>query len=116
MRLFIRLLGTKRPLAKFQQKQGNDVYIVTPTKDYLYPVYHEFGDYGEHLKEQDEAYEHATGVKIIRIPAKGYFMKRLVYGNDILESLIRLSRMYCLSIVLRPLQQCALFLKNVTIQ
>ena len=71
------------PLAKFQQKQGNDVYIVTPTKDYLYPVYHEFGDYGEHLKEQDEAYEHATGVKIIRIPAKGYFMKRLVYGNDI---------------------------------
>ena len=71
------------PLAKFQQKQGNKVYIVTPTKEFLYPVYHEFGDYGEHLVEQDAAYEDATGVKIIRIPAKGYFMKRLVYGKEI---------------------------------
>ena len=71
------------PLAKFQQKQGNEVYIVTPTKEYLYPVYHEFGDYGEHLVEQDATYEKATGVKIIRIPAKGYVMKRLVYGKEI---------------------------------
>lgn len=73
------------PLAKFQQKQGNEVYIVTPTKEFLYPVYHEFGDHGEHLVEQDAAYEQSTGVKIIRIPAKGYFMKRLVYGKDIFD-------------------------------
>lgn len=73
------------PLAKFQQKQGNDVYIATPTKEFLYPVYHEFGDYGEHLAEQDAAYEKTTGVKIIRIPAKGYFMKRLVYGKEIFD-------------------------------
>lgn len=73
------------PLAKFQQKQGNEVYIVTPTKEYLYPVYHEFGDYGEHLVEQDAAYEKSTGVKIIRIPAKGYFMKRLVYGKEVFD-------------------------------
>lgn len=73
------------PLAKFQQKQGNEVYIVTPTKEFLYPVYHEFGDHGEHLVEQDVAYEGSTGVKIIRIPAKGYFMKRLVYGKEIFE-------------------------------
>lgn len=74
------------PLAKFQQKQGNEVYILTPTKEYLYPVYHEFGDYGEHLVEQDAAYEQSTGVKIIRIPAKGYFMKRLVYGKVLFKA------------------------------
>lgn len=73
------------PLAKFQQRQDNEVYIVTPTKEFLYPVYHEFGDHGEHLVEQDAAYEKSTGVKIIRIPAKGYFMKRLVYGKGIFD-------------------------------
>lgn len=71
------------PLAKFQQKQGNEVYIVTPTKDFLYPVYREFGDNGENLVEQDATYEKTTGVKIVRVPAKGYFMKRLVYGKQI---------------------------------
>ena len=74
------------PLAKFQQKQGNEVFILTPTKEFLYPVYHEFGDYGEHLVEQDAAYEKSTGVKIIRIPAKGYFMKRLVYGKEVFKA------------------------------
>lgn len=78
------------PLAKFQQRQGNQVYIVTPTKEFLYPVYHEFGDYGEHLVEQDAEYEQSTGVKIIRIPAKGYFMKRLVYGKTIFETVAQL--------------------------
>lgn len=78
------------PLAKFQQKQGNEVYIVTPTKEFLYPVYHEFGDYGEHLVEQDAAYEKATGVKIIRIPAIGYYMKRLVYGKEVFEVVERI--------------------------
>lgn len=74
------------PLAKFQQKQGNEVYILAQTKEYMYPVYHEFGDFGEHLDEQDKAYETTTGVKIIRIPAKGYFLKRLVYGKDIYKA------------------------------
>ena len=73
------------PLAKFQQRQGNEVLIVTPTKEFIYPVYKEFGDNGEHLDQQDKAYEQSTGVKIIRIPAKGYFMKRLVYGKKIFE-------------------------------
>ena len=78
------------PLAKFQQKQGNEVYIVTPTKEYLYPVYHEFGDFGEHLVEQDAAYEKSTGVRIVRIPAKRYFMKRLVYGREVFETVERI--------------------------
>lgn len=73
------------PLAKFQQKQGNEVYIATPTKDYIYPVYKEFGDDGSNLVNQDKVYEESTGVKIIRVPAKGYFMKRLVYGNEIFK-------------------------------
>ncbi len=73
------------PLAKFQQKQGNEVYIVTPTKEYLYPVYREFGDDGSNLEAEDKKYENETGVKVIRIPAKGYFLRRLVYGKDIFK-------------------------------
>lgn len=79
------------PLAKFQQKQGNEVYILTPTKEYLYPVYHEFGDYGERLVEQDAEYERSTGVKIIRIPAKGYLMKRLVYGKEVFAAVEKIN-------------------------
>lgn len=30
------------PLAKFQQHQGNEVYIATVDKEHLYPVYKEF--------------------------------------------------------------------------
>lgn len=73
------------PLAKFQQKQGNDVYIATPTKEYLYPVYKDFGDDGSGLEEQDKQYMESTGVRIIRVPAKGYIMGRLNYGKEIFE-------------------------------
>ena len=73
------------PLAKFQQKQGNEVYIATPTKDFLYPVYKDFGDDGSGLEEQDKQYMDSTGVQIIRVPAKGYIMGRLNYGKEIFE-------------------------------
>ena len=73
------------PLAKFQQKQGNEVYIATPTKDFLYPVYKDFGDDGSGLEEQDKQYIDSTGVQIIRVPAKGYIMGRLNYGKEIFE-------------------------------
>ena len=73
------------PLAKFQSRQGNEVIIVAPTKEYMYPVYKEFGDDGSRLKEQDATYSNSTGVKIVRVPAKGYFMRRLVYGRDIFQ-------------------------------
>lgn len=67
------------PLAKFQQKQGNEVHIVTVESKHMYPVYLEFGDDGARLPEQDRAYEGNTDVKIHRIPARGYFARRLVY-------------------------------------
>ena len=73
------------PLAKYQQRQGNEVYIAAPTKDYLYPVYKEFGDDGSCLYQQDNDYMESTGVKIIRVPAKGYIMNRLNYGKDIFD-------------------------------
>lgn len=73
------------PLAKFQQKQGNEVLIAVPVKEYLYPVYKEFGDDGSGLEEQDKQYMESTGVKIIRVPAKGYIMGRLNYGKEIFE-------------------------------
>lgn len=67
------------PLAKFQRKQGNDVYIIAPDKDHIYPVYADFGDHGERLPEQDLAYEAATDVSIVRVPGKRYVAGRLVY-------------------------------------
>lgn len=73
------------PLAKFQQKQGNEVFIATVDKDHLYPVYKEFGDTGENLEAVDKMYEETTGVKIIRVKARGYYFRRLVYTNEIFK-------------------------------
>lgn len=74
------------PLAKFQKVQGNDVTIVTVSKDQIHPVYREFGDNGESVETDDEAYQKATGVKIIRVKTKGYFMHRAVYSHDVFRA------------------------------
>ena len=70
------------PLAKFQQKQGNEVVIVTVSKDQIHPVYREFGDTGESVEQDDEIYQKSTGVKIIRVKTKGYFMHRARISSD----------------------------------
>lgn len=70
------------PLAKFQQKQGNEVVIVTVSKDQIHPVYREFGDNGESVEQDDEIYQKSTGVKIIRVKTKGYFMHRARISSD----------------------------------
>lgn len=69
------------PLAKFQRMQGHEVIILTVEKKYIYPVYKAFGETGEHLEVQDREYQDKTGVKIIRIPAKGYISNRLNYDT-----------------------------------
>ena len=73
------------PLAKFQQAQGNEVTIVTVSKDQIHPVYREFGDTGESVEKDDEAYQKTTRVKIIRVKTKGYFMHRAVYSHDVFK-------------------------------
>ena len=73
------------PLAKFQQAQGHEVIIATVEKKWMYPVYRSFGDDGTGLEEADARYERDTGVKIIRVPAKGYVARRLVYGKEIFQ-------------------------------
>lgn len=73
------------PLAKFQQKQGNEVVIVTVSKDKMYPVYQAFGDNGESVEQDDEIYQKTSGVKIIRVKTKGYFMHRAVVSHDIFK-------------------------------
>lgn len=77
------------PLAKFQQKDGNEVYIIAPEKEYIYAVYKEFGEYGDNLEDDDREYVESTGVKIVRVNAKGmivnrlnYDMKHLIYAID----------------------------------
>ena len=70
------------PLAKFQQRQGNEVVIVTVSKDQIHPVYREFGDTGESVEKDDEIYQKSTGVKVIRVKTKGYFMHRARISSD----------------------------------
>lgn len=74
------------PLAKFQQKQGNDISIVTVDKDHLHPVYKAFGDNGESVEEDDIAYQKDTNVKIIRVKTNGYFMHRAIYTHDVFKA------------------------------
>ena len=76
------------PLAKFQQYAGNEVYVIAPEAKYIYPVYHSFGEYGETLAQDDKKYENDTGVKIVRVNAKGYIMGRLNYDRKALVKAI----------------------------
>ena len=70
------------PLAKFQQAQGNEVIIVTVDKDHIHPVYRAFGDNGESVEQDDAVYQEATGVKIIRVKTKGFYMHRAYISSD----------------------------------
>ena len=72
------------PLAKFQKRSGHEVYVIAPEAKYIYPVYHSFGEYGETLDEDDLRYEIETGVKVVRVNAKGYIMGRLNYDRKAL--------------------------------
>ena len=73
------------PLAKFQQAQGNEVYIATVEKKWLYPLYKVFRENGSGLEEADRHYAENTGVKIFRVTAKGYYKRRLVFTKEIFE-------------------------------
>lgn len=74
------------PLAKFQQRQGNEVVIVTVSKGHLHPVYKAFGDNGETLEQDDAAYEKMTGIKIVRVKTLGFFMHRAVYSPALFKA------------------------------
>lgn len=73
------------PLARFQRRQGHAVTIVTVEKRWIYPVYKEFGIDDATLEKEDHRYEEETGVKIIRVPARGYFMRRLVFCKELFD-------------------------------
>lgn len=70
------------PLAKFQQAQGNEVTIVTVDKNHIHPVYRAFGDNGESVEQDDAVYQEATGVKVIRVKTKGFYMHRAYISNE----------------------------------
>ncbi len=74
------------PLAKFQQAQGHTVYIATVEKKWLYPLYKVFRENGSGLEEADAHYENTTGVKIVRVSAKGYYMRRLLFTKEIFDT------------------------------
>ena len=78
------------PLAKFQQRQGNEVYIIAPERKYIYSVYKDFGEYGETLEQDDRRYENETNVKIFRVHGKGMIINRLNY--DMKELLATIDR------------------------
>lgn len=74
------------PLAKFQQMQGNEVVIVTVSADQIHPVYRAFGDDGSGVARDDARYQETTGVKIVRIPTRGYFMHRAVISREMFRA------------------------------
>ncbi len=73
------------PLAKFQQKQGHEVTIVTVSKDHLHPVYRNFGDNGDSVEADDAIYQKTTGVKVIRVKTYGYVMHRAVVSHEMFK-------------------------------
>ena len=78
------------PLAKFQSALGHEVIIATVEKKWLYPLYKAFRENGDGLESADQRYEEATGVKIIRVEAIGYYKRRLVFKRDIFDVVERL--------------------------
>ncbi len=74
------------PLAKFQQAQGNEVAIVTVDKDHIHPVYRAFGDNGASVEDDDNAYRKATGVQIIRVKTRGYYMHRAYISRQMFKA------------------------------
>lgn len=76
------------PLAKFQAKQGHEVFIIAPEAKYIYTVYRAFGETGANLDQDDKMYEELTGVKIVRASGKGYIAGRLNYDTvDLYEKI-----------------------------
>lgn len=74
------------PLAKFQQAQGNEVTIVTVDKDHIHPVYRAFGDNGESVEQDDAVYQEATGVKIIRVKTRGFYVHRAYISGEMFRA------------------------------
>lgn len=74
------------PLAKFQQKQGHEVVIVTVSKDQIYASFRNFGATEDTVEKDDEYYTKISGVKVIRIPTKGYFMNRAVISPEMFKA------------------------------
>lgn len=80
------------PLSKFHALQGHEVFVIAPEAKYIYPVYHAFGEYGDNINYDDKMFEDSTGVKIIRVCAKGYIANRLIYKySELLEAIERVN-------------------------
>ena len=75
------------PLARYQRKQGHDVTILTVDKEHLYGVYKDFGDDGSTVLAADMEYMQMSGVDIVRIPTKGYFMHRAIYSKNLFKKI-----------------------------
>lgn len=69
-------------LAKYQRMQGHEVYIITTPVDKLRSVFKFSSDNG-HLVEYDKQYEDNTGVKIIRMPVKGFVSNRAIFTKEL---------------------------------
>ncbi len=65
-------------LAKFQQRMGHEVIIITVSKDHIHASFRGFGATEDTIEEEDDFYTKLTGVRIIRIPTKGPFMHRAI--------------------------------------
>ena len=74
------------PLAKFQQKQGHEVVIVTVSKDHIHASFRNFGATADTVERDDAYYTEQTGVKIIRVKTYGVFMHRAVISPEMFRA------------------------------
>lgn len=69
-------------LPKHMVKKGIDNYIITSEIDNVPNSLTSF--FGrENIEKYDKEYEEMTGVKIIRVPTKGFVSSRAVFGNEL---------------------------------
>ena len=69
-------------LPKYMVKKGMDNYIITSMIDKVPSNLTSF--FGrENIEEFDKEYEKMTGVKIIRVPVKGFLSNRAVFGKEL---------------------------------
>ena len=72
-------------LSKYMVAAGNDVTIITAETDKL-PKEFMFFFGAEKIKERDNEFTERYGVKIIRIPTKGYYSGRVFLSNKLYKT------------------------------
>lgn len=77
-------------LPKYMVKKGIDTYIITSEMEKVPDNLTKF--FGKNnIEEYDKQYEEMTGVKIIRIPVKGFLSNRAIFTKELYKKVDELA-------------------------